>query len=82
MTCSAQTTTRRRPGELTDDAVRQALQAIPVHALREAGLLDTLIRLAGAAPDTSSDGASFVAAEAKDIDAMDSNDLIRLALGG
>ncbi|AEW99638.1 type I polyketide synthase [Streptantibioticus cattleyicolor] len=63
--------------DVPDDAVRAALRSVPVAALREAGLLDALLRLT-ATPDTPAPAA---ADETADIDTMDSDDLIRMALG-
>ncbi|MFE2042421.1 type I polyketide synthase, partial [Streptomyces sp. NPDC059477] len=59
-----------------EDTVRAALAAIPVGRLREAGLLDSLLELAGlrTAPEPDNDRAS--------IDAMDAESLISMALDG
>ncbi|MFI1913806.1 type I polyketide synthase [Nocardia sp. NPDC020380] len=60
------------PGE---DRVRELLAEIPLSRLRDAGLMDVLLRLAGAGPaDTPS------AAPADHIDELDDESLIRMAL--
>ncbi|MEU7051889.1 tryptorubin family RiPP precursor, partial [Streptomyces eurythermus] len=63
-----------------EDTVRAALAAIPVARLREAGLLDGLLELAGLrpAPDPAGDGQAGPAP----IDAMDAESLISMALDG
>ncbi|ADP82251.1 type I polyketide synthase [Pseudofrankia inefficax] len=62
--------------DLSDDAIRSALAAIPPHLLREAGLVEELLRLAGRdGPERREpevDGAR--------IDDMNADELIRLAL--
>ncbi|WP_406300384.1 type I polyketide synthase [Embleya sp. NBC_00888] len=76
------------PVEDRDDAaVRTALAGIPVHVLRESGLLESLLRLAGPAAhqaNTSDDhggtGRSGPA-DVDSIDAMDTEALLDLALG-
>ncbi|MEV0775474.1 type I polyketide synthase [Streptomyces sp. NPDC050428] len=73
------------PAALTDDGIRDALSAIPVVRLREAGLLNGLLELAGIEPEP----VSGAGAEGDDegtggsaaIDAMDSDALISMALG-
>ncbi|WP_437114760.1 type I polyketide synthase [Streptomyces longispororuber] len=66
---------------LADADVRRALAAVPVARIREAGLLDALLRLA--APDataaTAADAADDDGADAS-IDAMDVDNLIQMAL--
>ncbi|MET9010059.1 type I polyketide synthase [Streptomyces olivaceoviridis] len=61
-----------------EDTVRAALAAIPVGRLREAGLLDSLLELAGLrpAPEPAQDGGTGRAP----IDAMDAESLISMAL--
>ncbi|MGW4601614.1 beta-ketoacyl reductase [Streptomyces sp. NPDC004457] len=61
-----------------EDTVRAALATIPVGRLREAGLLDSLLELAGArpAPEQAEDGGTGRAP----IDAMDAESLISMAL--
>ncbi|MEU6665880.1 type I polyketide synthase [Streptomyces sp. NPDC046727] len=61
-----------------EDGVRAALAAIPVGRLREAGLLDSLLELAGVrpAPQPAADGGPGRAS----IDAMDAESLISMAL--
>jgi polyketide synthase 1/15 len=64
-----------------DDAIRRALATIAPARLREAGLLDGLMRLAeqhAAAPAT---GVAPGAAATADVGAMDVDELVRLALG-
>ncbi|MBQ1037258.1 hypothetical protein KBX46_13530 [Micromonospora sp. C81] len=67
------------PDELDDDArIRQALAEISPARLRAAGLLDALLRLA----DGTGDDAEPTAGEpdGTDLDGLDEDDLIRLAL--
>ncbi|NUT41653.1 MAG: KR domain-containing protein, partial [Thermoactinospora sp.] len=64
------------PGR-SDAEVRQFLTTIPISRLREAGLLDSLLRLAG--PD---DREPDNPTEAEAIDTMDADLLIQLALEG
>ncbi|CAM5536943.1 hypothetical protein SCANM63S_08276 [Streptomyces canarius] len=61
-----------------EDTVRAALATIPVGRLREAGLLDSLLELAGLrpAPEPAQDGGTGRAP----IDAMDAESLINMAL--
>ncbi|MFJ9821130.1 SDR family NAD(P)-dependent oxidoreductase [Streptomyces sp. NPDC101151] len=61
-----------------EDTVRAALAAIPVGRLREAGLLDSLLELAGLrpAPEPAAAGGPSRAS----IDAMDADSLISMAL--
>ncbi|WP_344432354.1 acyl carrier protein, partial [Amycolatopsis minnesotensis] len=58
-----------------EEQVRVALQAIPLHRLREAGLLESLLELAGvgAADEIAGDGS---------IDALDADELIGMVMGG
>ncbi|MFE2146390.1 acyl carrier protein, partial [Streptomyces sp. NPDC059456] len=72
-----------------DESVREALSSIPVAALREAGLLDALLRLAGpagqqgatAAPAASGTPAAPQTADrSEEIKSMDIDDLVRAAL--
>ncbi|WP_326564150.1 type I polyketide synthase [Micromonospora peucetia] len=65
-------------GDPAEVAVRQALATIPLARIREAGLLDLLLNLTGAdggAGDESTD-------ETLDLDEMDTDTLVRLALDG
>ncbi|MFJ5772721.1 SDR family NAD(P)-dependent oxidoreductase [Streptomyces sp. NPDC093094] len=70
---------------LTEDGVRDALARIPVPRLQEAGLLDRLLELAGIAPggvaaddpDRNNQGPLGAA----EIDSLDSEALISMALG-
>ncbi|WP_369394272.1 SDR family NAD(P)-dependent oxidoreductase [Streptomyces sp. CG1] len=61
-----------------EDAVRAALAAIPVGRLREAGLLDSLLELAGLRPAPESAAAGEPGGAS--IDAMDAESLISMAL--
>ncbi|MET9111568.1 acyl carrier protein, partial [Streptomyces zhihengii] len=71
-----------------EERVRRAFSAIPLNRLREAGVLDTLVRLAGLdtadaltgapSPDGDPDGTTDDDASAG-IDGMDLDDLLRLA---
>ncbi|MEU4371808.1 type I polyketide synthase, partial [Micromonospora chersina] len=58
-------------------AVRQALATIPLARIREAGLLDLLLTLAG-----GDDGAPTPGGADVDLDELDTDTLIRLALDG
>lgn len=67
--------------------VLSALQSIPLARLRDAGLLDTLLQLAGrSGPDTTATSAGAptdgAGPGAVDVDAMDADALINLALEG
>ncbi|WP_455569400.1 type I polyketide synthase [Streptomyces rapamycinicus] len=68
----------------TEARVRQALAAIPITRLRDAGLMDALLELAGLyeEPSVPGDGDGGGGAEDKDgrIDTMDTQSLIELAL--
>jgi hypothetical protein len=70
--------------DLPDAEIRAALAAIPVERLRESGLLPRLLRLAPAEPGRPGlDAAEPHAVEpTRDLDAMDVDDLMKLALGG
>jgi NAD(P)-dependent dehydrogenase (short-subunit alcohol dehydrogenase family)/acyl carrier protein len=68
------------PEPSADDAdgkVRRALAAIPEQRLREAGIWEVLLELAGVAPSGWDDGA----ADADRIDELDADRLMELALG-
>ncbi|WSA22419.1 beta-ketoacyl reductase [Streptosporangium subroseum] len=65
--------------DLPDAEIRAALAAIPVERLRESGLLPRLLRLA---PAEQGRPALEPAAPADDLDEMDIDDLVKLALGG
>ncbi|MGW4502588.1 acyl carrier protein, partial [Micromonospora sp. NPDC004336] len=65
-------------GDPAEAAVRQALAGIPLARLREAGLLDLLLNLTDA--DGGDDESSTD--EALDLDEMDADTLVRLALDG
>jgi NAD(P)-dependent dehydrogenase (short-subunit alcohol dehydrogenase family) len=68
--------------ELTEARIQEMIGSIPVAQLRDAGLLDQLLRLAGA-PDEDHPGPAGAAADpGRAIDAMDSEALIQLATGG
>ncbi|MFF4625682.1 type I polyketide synthase [Nonomuraea jabiensis] len=60
----------------SDAEVRQLLTTIPISRLREAGLLDSLFRLAGPEEDGETNGRT------EEIDSMDADLLIQLALEG
>ncbi|MFF4528964.1 SDR family NAD(P)-dependent oxidoreductase [Streptomyces sp. NPDC001407] len=62
-----------------EEAVRRALGAIPLAALREAGLLDGLLELAGVRPQPDAAPEDEIGAS---IDDMDAESLISLALDG
>ncbi|MFF7634692.1 type I polyketide synthase [Kitasatospora sp. NPDC008050] len=64
----------------TDEAaLRRTLAAVPLAALREAGLLDTLLRL-GQAPDLRRPGQAPAADQSDSIKEADTDELIRMAL--
>ncbi|MEU3012357.1 type I polyketide synthase [Nocardia asteroides] len=65
-----------QPVDLPDDDIRRALQTIPLARLREAGLLDALLRLTDE-PDSPTDTPPADPADA--IDDLDLDDLIDLA---
>ncbi|MFE9425664.1 SDR family NAD(P)-dependent oxidoreductase [Kitasatospora sp. NPDC006697] len=60
-----------------ETAVRQAIGSIPLARLRDAGLLDSLLELAGLAAESTAEPA---AADGGSIDAMDLESLMSLAL--
>ncbi|WP_444545125.1 type I polyketide synthase [Streptomyces flavofungini] len=63
-----------------DAEVRRALAAVPIARIREAGLVDALLRLAAADPGTGPAAADDDAGADASIDAMDVDNLIQLAL--
>ncbi|MGW2329877.1 SDR family NAD(P)-dependent oxidoreductase [Streptomyces sp. NPDC001700] len=63
-------------GGTDEDTIRRLLASIPLTRLHDAGLMDTLLELAGAAPAT----ATPVAEQTDAIDAMDTETLISMAL--
>ncbi|UOZ02750.1 type I polyketide synthase [Amycolatopsis sp. WQ 127309] len=64
-------------GESREDELRRVLSATPLSRFRDAGVLDTLLRLAGSAePETGGHEASEIDA----IDDMDAGDLVKQAL--
>ncbi|SCL26406.1 Acyl transferase domain-containing protein [Micromonospora pallida] len=68
-----------------EETVRRALAAIPLDQLRQAGLLDPLLRLAGdttAAPQSAAAAPVTPAAPEAEIRELDVADLVRLALEG
>ncbi|SDT18036.1 Acyl transferase domain-containing protein [Actinoplanes derwentensis] len=69
------------PNDLTDTEIRAALAAIPVARLRESGLLSGLLRLAPtAAPEAGAPPVTGPVQDAGNLDAMDVDDLVKLAL--
>ncbi|GAA1957156.1 type I polyketide synthase [Kitasatospora viridis] len=67
--------------EAREAAVRQALGAIPLARLRDAGLLDSLLELAGLAAESSADPTGQDGGgSGESIDAMDVESLLNLAL--
>ncbi|MFJ9692894.1 type I polyketide synthase [Kitasatospora sp. NPDC101183] len=60
----------------SDEEVRRMLAAVPVQQLREAGLLDALLRLADGGPEEADDSRP----DDQDIDSMQVDDLIQLAM--
>ncbi|WP_433454005.1 SDR family NAD(P)-dependent oxidoreductase [Streptomyces sp. CA-142005] len=69
--------------DVAERDVRSALQSIPLARLRDAGLLDTLLQLAGhSGTDTTAPSPDPDGTDAVDVDAMDADALINLALEG
>ncbi|MFF3857416.1 type I polyketide synthase, partial [Micromonospora sp. NPDC002575] len=68
---------REEAGDPAETAVRQALATIPLARIREAGLLDLLLKLTDGDDTEPAPGGGDV-----DIDEMDADTLIRLALDG
>jgi acyl carrier protein len=68
-------------GGPSDDALRAALADIPLDRLRSSGLLDGLLQLAGEAAAGDRTGGDSSQGSGS-IDAMDTDELVRLALGG
>jgi hypothetical protein len=64
---------------LADEHVREILASIPLFRLRDAGLLDSLLELAGVHLRQGSDADGGVKPS---IDAMDSDELINMAIRG
>ncbi|RBM17970.1 acyl carrier protein, partial [Streptomyces sp. PT12] len=62
-----------------EERIRRLLGSIPLTRLRDAGLMDTLLELAGAAP-TAAAAAVEPEPEQDSIDAMDAEALISMAL--
>ncbi|WP_405790424.1 type I polyketide synthase [Streptomyces sp. NBC_01367] len=65
-----------------DVELRRTLATIPMGRIREAGLLDTLLRLAGPDAPGTDTGAGAAADPGGSIDEMDLQDLLDLALDG
>ncbi|TDD35458.1 SDR family NAD(P)-dependent oxidoreductase [Actinomadura sp. KC06] len=68
-------------GDGGEAEVRRILQAIPLNRLRDAGLMDSLLELAGAR-DLAAEPAGDDGGERGPIDAMDTESLISMALDG
>ncbi|WP_449343949.1 type I polyketide synthase, partial [Streptomyces pilosus] len=67
----------------TEEHVRQALRNIPLKRLRDTGLLDTLLELAGVGlPDSAAGLEGEEDDSLDDIDALDTESLISMALDG
>ncbi|MFE2379411.1 type I polyketide synthase [Streptomyces sp. NPDC059398] len=62
-----------------EEKLREALASVPLSRFREAGLMDALMRLAGVRDDALLSGEED---QGGDIDALDADSLIRLALEG
>ncbi|MFI0374017.1 SDR family NAD(P)-dependent oxidoreductase [Actinomadura sp. 1N219] len=69
-------------GDGGEAEVRRILQAIPLNRLREAGLMDSLLELAGARDRVAEPGGDDGGGERGPIDAMDTESLISMALDG
>ncbi|WP_406347867.1 type I polyketide synthase [Streptomyces sp. NBC_00144] len=68
------------PADSPEDAeVRRILRALPIARLRQAGLVESLLELAGSRPEHAGGDA---AGELGSIDEMDAESLINIALGG
>ncbi|NKE63728.1 SDR family NAD(P)-dependent oxidoreductase, partial [Lentzea sp. PSKA42] len=68
-------------GNDPDAPIREALAAIPISRLRQAGLLDLVLQLGQDSGENNSAGDVVLAAEAESIDDMDGEALLRLAIG-
>ena len=82
---AAQSPSERAPETVDEADVRASLASIPLERLRGAGLLDRLLELAAAAdsPEPAAGSSREPTKEGRrTIDAMDSDALINLALGG
>jgi NAD(P)-dependent dehydrogenase (short-subunit alcohol dehydrogenase family)/acyl carrier protein len=62
-----------------DDEIQRALASIPIHRLREAGLIDTLLHLAGKGNGTSTQSAKSVS-EIDAISTMSLDEMVEMAL--
>lgn len=71
----------RARAEASDDDVRRLLTTISPARLRESGLLTALLELAAPAEDASGGPAIAPDGDPDDIDDLDADDLIELALG-
>jgi polyketide synthase 12 len=67
------------PEDPEDARLRDVIRAIPMSRLRDAGLLDVLLKLAGTPADGNGNGNGDTTPGA-DIDELSSDDLIRMAL--
>ncbi|WP_316524370.1 type I polyketide synthase [Kitasatospora brasiliensis] len=67
-------------GDGQEAAVRQALGAIPLARLRDAGLLDSLLELAGLKAESAAEATEDGGEGGESIDAMDIESLLNLAL--
>uniref|UniRef100_UPI0006708817 acyl carrier protein n=1 Tax=Kitasatospora sp. MY 5-36 TaxID=1678027 RepID=UPI0006708817 len=65
-------------GDADEPALKEAISAIPLARIRQAGLLDLLLQLADPAQDNGADSRT----DTESIDGMDAEDLIRIALDG
>ncbi|MFC9249740.1 type I polyketide synthase, partial [Streptomyces sp. NPDC057136] len=68
-------------GTADEDEIRRALAAIPLTRLRDAGLMDALLELAGIRIQGPDPAAADQADEPDSIDSMDTERLMRMALG-
>ncbi|MFG2919658.1 SDR family NAD(P)-dependent oxidoreductase, partial [Kitasatospora sp. NPDC048298] len=66
--------------EVQETAVRQALGAIPLARLRDAGLLDSLLELAGLKAESAAESKGDDGESGESIDTMDIESLMNLAL--
>ncbi|GAB3690813.1 type I polyketide synthase [Saccharopolyspora tripterygii] len=63
---------------LSEQRIREVLRSVPLHRLRDAGLLDALLELGGVRAPSEPSAADDV----EDIDEMDAEDLITMAFEG
>ncbi|WP_442812034.1 type I polyketide synthase [Streptomyces sp. NBC_01803] len=75
---STGTAADREPGGAEENEIRRVLASIPLHRLREAGIMNALLRLAAPAPRPEH---PHTGTDTDSIAAMDVEELVQLALG-